>query len=207
MTNSAWCVAAEAQADVQVRHATLADAPGIARVHVLSWQATYPGILPSAEIERHTLASRTANWTRALHAPGAKAVIWVAVRAHEVLGFASSGAFRIASIEKLTGESHPASAIDGHGDGELNALYLLPDAHRQGIGRQLFEASAGELHAAGFRAMRCWVLHGNPAVGFYERLGGVRIATKTYAAEGAVVPEHCYRFALFSRAWLAQLAA
>ena len=207
MTNSAWCVAADAPAAaaaavvdagadadadafaVQIRPAALADVPGIASVHVRGWQATYPGLLPDAEIECHTVANRITSWQRMLLAPGAQANIWVAVRADVVIGFASGGAFRVES-PGAEGESA------GHVDGELNALYLLADAHGQGIGRQLFDASARALQAAGFPGMRCWVLEGNPAVGFYEHLGGVRVATKSYAALGATVPQHCYRFAL-----------
>ena len=212
-----------------LRRATLADAPGIARVHVLSWQATYPGILPLAEIERHTLADRVSNWHRMLLAPSAPSIIWVAVRGDAVIGFASGGAFRVEkpnpgaadaasvlSSDLDPGNSdgrgdgqvvHPVDCQnDGRSDGELNALYLIPELQGQGIGRQLFDACARGLHAAGFGAMRCWVLQGNPAAGFYARLGGVRVATKPYLAEGATVLEDCFRFALLSAAGPAQMA-
>ena len=187
MTNSAWRVAADVAAElamhVKVRRATEADAAGIAQVHVQSWHATYPGILPAAEIERHTLAQRAGMWARALQAPVTG--VFVAVAANEVRGFASTGAFRV----------EPAG-IDGQGEGELNALYLLPSAQRQGTGRLLFDAGANALRDAGFAAMRCWVLQGNPAVAFYERLGGVRVASKTFTVDGVAVEEHCYRFDL-----------
>ena len=199
--------------EVQLRQATLADAPGIARVHWLSWQATYPGILPSAEIERHTLANRIANWHRMLLTPGLSTVIRVALCGDALIGFASGGAFRVEKVScgaaaepnpALTDRGEAAGNEDGHGDGELNALYLLPEWQGQGIGRRLFDACAHDLHAAGFGAMRCWVLHGNPALGFYERLGGVRVGSKTYAAEGAAVPEHCLRFTLPGAVWPAR---
>ena len=215
MTSSACCVAADepatvaASAAVQVRPAALVDAPGIASVHLRSWQATYPGLLPDTEIERHTVANRLTHWQRMLLAPAAQANIWVAVRADVVIGFASGGAFR---VESPGAQGHTDAPAEGEGvgkgegagagegaaqvDGELNALYLLPDAQGQGIGRQLFDASARALQAAGFPGLRCWVLEGNPAIGFYEHLGGVRVATKSYAALGATVPQHCYRFAL-----------
>ena len=209
MTNSACCVAADEPVPiaVQVRPAALADVPGIASVHVRSWQATYPGLLPGAEIERHNVANRITNWQRMLLAPGAQVNIWVAVRADVVIGFASGGAFRVESSgadghsdANAKAESEGQGVGEGesaaHADGELNALYLLPDAQGQGIGRQLFDASARASQAAGFPGLRCWVLEGNPAVGFYEHLGGVRVATKSYAALGATVLQHCYRFAL-----------
>ena len=187
MTNSAWRVVAEVATElatqVQVRRATEADAAGIAQVHVQSWRATYPGILPATEIERHTLAQRAGLWARALQAPVTG--VFVAVAVNEVLGFASTGAFRV----------EPAGS-DGQGEGELNALYLLPAAQMQGTGRRLFDAGAHALRDAGFAALRCWVLQGNPAVAFYERLGGVRVASKTFTVDGVAVAEHCYRFDL-----------
>ena len=69
-------------------------------------------------------------------------------------------------------------------------------AQRQGTGRLLFDAGANALRAAGFKALRCWVLQGNPAIAFYERLGGVRVASKTFTVDGVAVEEHCYRFDL-----------
>ena len=174
--------------EVRVRRATLADAAGIARVHVQSWHAVYPGILPAAEIERHTLAHRAGMWTRMLQWPAARVFVALAADeagADEVLGFASTGAFR---VEPPGGE--------GQGEGELNALYLLPDAQRQGTGRLLFDAGANALREAGFQAMRCWVLRGNPAIGFYERLGGALVTRKTFTVDGVAVEEHCYRFDL-----------
>ncbi len=178
-------VATELATQVQVRRATEADATGIAQVHVQSWRATYPGILPAAEIERHTLARRAGLWARALQTP--MTGVFVAVAVNEVLGFASTGAFRV----------EPAgSEGQGEGEGELNALYLLPAAQMQGTGRRLFDAGAHALRDAGFAAMRCWVLQRNPAVAFYERLGGVCVASKTFTVDGVAVEEHCYRFDL-----------
>ncbi len=168
-----------------VRRAGLADVAGIARVHVQSWHANYPGILPVTEIERHTLARRAGMWARLLD--GAAAVVFVAVRADAVLGFANTGPFRVGDGD---------AQDEGQGEGELNALYLLPTAQKQGIGRSLFNAGANALREAGFNSMRCWVLHGNPAIAFYERMGGERVASKNFSVEGATVAEHCYRFRL-----------
>ena len=191
MTSWAWHVVVDVATELQVRRATQADVPGVAQVHVQSWQATYPGILPAAEIERHTLARRVAIWTRALSAPAAGTAMLVAVRENEVLGFASTGPFRVEKPQA----AEPCSD-EGRADGELNALYLLPSVQRQGIGRCLFDAAAQNLRQAGFGAMRCWVLHGNPAVAFYEHVGGVLTASKSFAVAGATVVEHCYRFNL-----------
>ena len=199
MTSWAWRVVVDVATELQVRRATQADAAGIAQVHVQSWHATYPGILPAAEIERHTLARRAGMWARVLQAPAHGVFVAVAVDAAgsdevgagRVHGFASTGAFR---VEPAGGDGQGDGA--GAGEGELNALYLLPTAQKQGAGRRLFDAGAHALREAGFAAMRCWVLQGNPAVAFYERLGGVRLASKTFTVDGVAVEEHCYRFDL-----------
>ena len=190
-------MAADLAIELQVRRATEADAAGIAQVHVQSWRATYPGILPATEIERHTLVRRAGLWARALQAPAHGVFVAVAVdetgtdeaSTGKVHGFASIGAFRV----------EPAGSDgqgEGAGEGELNALYLLPAAQKQGTGRLLFDAGVHALREAGFVAMRCWVLQGNPAIAFYERLGGVRVASKTFTVDGVAVEEHCYRFDL-----------
>ena len=201
MTNWAWRVAADVVTELRVRRATEADAAGIAQVHVQSWHATYPGILPETEIERHTLVRRAGLWARALQAPAHG--VFVAVAADEtgageagaakVHGFASTGSFR---TDLAGADGQGEGAGEGAGEGELNALYLLPTAQRQGTGRRLFDAGVHALHEAGFVAMRCWVLQGNPAIAFYERLGGVRLASKTFTVDGVTVEEHCYRFDL-----------
>ena len=178
-----------------MRRATEADAAGIAHVHVQSWHSTYPGILPAAEIERHTLAQRGGMWARVLQ--GSATSVFVAVAADEVCGFASTGAFRVEPAGgKGQGNGQGPGQGNGQGEGELNALYLLPTAQRQGTGRRLFDAGANALREAGFAALRCWVLQGNPAIDFYERLGGARVTSKTFTVDGVAVAEHCYRFDL-----------
>jgi GNAT superfamily N-acetyltransferase len=177
-------------AEVQIRRAVLADVPGIARVHVASWHSSYVDILPAAEIARHTVERRVAMWSQALEAPVANAAVFIAEQGDGVLGFASTGPFRAEPLDA------PAPVADALCDGELNALYLLQTAQRQGIGRRLFAAGAQGLRDAGFGAMCCWVLHGNPAIAFYERLGGVRTSSKRFTAQGVAMTEHCYRFEL-----------
>ena len=177
-------------AEILIRPATEADVAGIAEVHVQSWHATYPGILPAAEIERHTPARRVGMWARVLVAADQpSAAVLVAARGGQVLGFASIGAFRVEPAEAAADAS---SALAG----ELNALYLRPNWQRQGIGRRLFHATFASLRSRGFAEMRCWVLDANPAIAFYKRMGGERVASKTFTVEGASVAEHCYRFDL-----------
>lgn len=136
--------------------ARVEDARAIAEVHVASWRATYAGLIPDRVLDSLTVAERTALWQRVL-APGSGWVI-VARDGDRVVGFVSGGAARDGDAEAR--------------DGEILALYLLPEYHRRGIGRHLFAAACRRLAADGFRSLRLWVLAGNPTRGFYRRLGG-----------------------------------
>lgn len=167
-----------------VRPAVLTDAAQIAQVHVDSWRTTYAGIFPPAAIAGHTLERRLALWTRHLSEASERHALFVAVQVDTVVGFASLGAFRV--------QGPPIE-----GEGELNALYLLQRAQRQGLGRQLMQAGGAWLQRGGFSAMRCWVVRGNlSAEAFYTRQRGIVVATTTFDIEGALMTEDCFRYEL-----------
>ena len=55
----------------------------------------------------------------------------------------------------------------------LNALYLIPEYHRQGIGRRMMGFAADWCRARGFdRFFLSCSLHNRPARAFYEAMGG-----------------------------------
>ncbi len=140
-----------------VREATLADVPGIARVHVDSWRTTYKGMVPQRIIDSFTYEGRQELWRRAL-GPDSRSFVYVAEdESGQIVGFASGG---------------PARQDAPNHDGELYAIYLLQEHQGRGIGRQLFDAVVRTLVERGMRSMAIWVLAENPACGFYEALGG-----------------------------------
>ena len=53
-------------------------------------------------------------------------------------------------------------------------------------------ARANQLAAEGHDRLMLWVLVGNPAVSFYERLGGLTIAERDEKVSGARVRERAY---------------
>jgi GNAT superfamily N-acetyltransferase len=59
-------------------------------------------------------------------------------------------------------------------DCELVSLHVRPGGYRQGTGRALVAGAARRMHALNCRSLGLWVLDGNPARHFYERLGGVQ---------------------------------
>lgn len=162
-----------------VRPAAATDAAAIAHIHVASWRAAYPGIVPDDVLARLDVGVSTARWERRFADPEYPQGTFVAEdAAGAVVGFANGGPER---------DGTPGYA------GELYALYLLQQAQGQGAGRALVRAVTNWLAAREMTAMLVWVLAENGgARGFYERLGGRYVATKPYAIGGRTLDEVAY---------------
>jgi GNAT superfamily N-acetyltransferase len=165
-------------APVTIRKAHADDVDAIARVHVEMSHATYADIFPPEHLATITFERRQTAW-RSIVADR-DLITLVAEHDGDVVGFASGGARR----------EGPASYT-----GELQAVYLLPAHHRQGLGRRLVTKMIQALIARGHQSMLVWVLKDNPACRFYERLGGVAIATTTLTRAGRNLEEVAYGWA------------
>jgi hypothetical protein len=53
----------------EIRLARAADAPAIAEIHVLSWQAAYAGQLPDDYLDNLSISDRQHRWEQALSEP------------------------------------------------------------------------------------------------------------------------------------------
>lgn len=78
---------------IVVRPAVVADAPGMADVHVRSWQETYRGLVPDRVLDSLDFAARRERWWRTAITEGAEGTTDVAVaeRDGEIIGIASAG--------------------------------------------------------------------------------------------------------------------
>ena len=152
-----------------IRHAERSDAKGIARVHVDSWKETYAGILPQEGLDDLGYRGRENIW-KGLD----PAFTFVDEEDGEIVGFVSVGRER---------------SNDPTFSGELYAIYLLRSHQGRGIGQALFLAGARALRDAGHPALLLWVLSGNPARAFYERLGGVFLRSQPIQFFGAELTE------------------
>ncbi|MEV7802702.1 GNAT family N-acetyltransferase [Microbispora sp. NPDC088329] len=143
-----------------IRRAEPADAEAIAAVHVRSWQAAYPGLMPQAYLDRLTPAMRLPVWERLLgESSPRRTEVLVAETDGAVAGFASLGPGRDEDVD-------PASV------GEVSAIYLMPEVWGAGIGGRLMAAALHSLAAAGYEQAILWVVDGNSrARRFYERGG------------------------------------
>ncbi len=155
----------------QIRVAEVGDAAAIGRVHVERWRTTYAGIVPEGYLKSLDVAERVLLWREWL---ARDLSVFVAEVAGEVVGFGAGGAAREA------GEGF---------DAELYTLYLLEDAQGLGLGRRLLGAVAEALAGRGFEGLMVWVLERNPAVGFYEKMGAVRVMRKEIELGGVELVE------------------
>ena len=160
---------------MEIRKATLADARGIARVHVDSWLATYKGIVPDTYLDQLTYDAREQLWDKNLKADNN----YVAEKKDgEIIGFATGGIERTGKYDRL--------------EGELYAIYILPEYKGQGIGSLLMGSLVNDLKEKGINSLLVWVLEDNRSRGFYEKMGGQAVARKTIKISGKELIEVAY---------------
>ncbi|MBN2152640.1 MAG: GNAT family N-acetyltransferase [Candidatus Lokiarchaeota archaeon] len=148
-----------------VRDATPDDAPGIARVHVDTWRATYASFIPAVYLAGMSYA-RSARLFQSLLArnpPGTRTFVADGGTGTGIVG-ASTGGYN-----DLGHEGYQA---------ELIGIYVLPEFQRRGVGRQLVRAVKDHLIRLGARGMLVWVFADNPNRSFYEHLGGTLVEEK-----------------------------
>ena len=150
-------------AGVVVRDATLEDAEAIAHVEVMTWQATYAGLLPTELLAGMSVARAHARWLRGIgmsSRPSSTYVVLVAEVAGSVVAIASGSAHR--------GSSRMA---------RLDMLYVLPHFQGLGAGGALLAAFATRMSDAAVTALWVEVLAKNmPARGFYKRRGALELS-------------------------------
>ena len=162
-----------------IRPARLEDAPGIAKVHVDSWRSTYKGSIADEFLAALSYERRAQYWSESLTAPQNASFLYVAEsRPGDIIGFVSAG---------------PEREGDSNYRGELNAIYLLPQAQGQGLGQKLVNIVMCDLCERGFSSMFLWVLKDNlPARKFYEAVGGAYLREKPIEIGSQILLEVAY---------------
>ncbi|MBS1709847.1 MAG: GNAT family N-acetyltransferase [Armatimonadetes bacterium] len=160
-----------------LRQARLEDAPGLARVHVQSWEETYRGWVPDSVIDKHTFDSRTAMWQKAIRSGQ---WVWLVEEDDVVVGFVTAG---------------PAQKNQPGHPGQLHAIYLLKSMQGQGAGQAMFDEARAYLESEGLTPFFCYFHPDNPVAGFYQRNGGIRIDAAELADDNpGDVCEGCFSF-------------
>jgi ribosomal protein S18 acetylase RimI-like enzyme len=141
-----------------IRVGTPDDAEAVARVQIASWQGAYRHLFTQAQLAAISLPERTENWRR--YPP------IVAEVDGEVVGFVAVG-----------------SAHDDDADGELWAIYVLPQHWSTGIGRELMQAGEARLRELGYTNAVLWVFDDNPRARRFYELAGWKTDGRTQQAE------------------------
>src|SRR6266478_5048758 len=128
-----------------VRRAIPSDAAGIASVHVRSWQEGYKGIIPEDFLRAMSVEQRTATWRQTLLKQDSET--FVAEEQGNVLGWASVARSRDPDADRTTAE--------------LWAIYVDPNAWRQGVGLALWRQAEHDLGSLTFSQVTVWVLKEN----------------------------------------------
>lgn len=140
--------------EIHVQPAQSADAAGMARVHVASWQETYRGTMPDEVLDDPEFVERrVAFWNAALtDARYAANRAAVAEAGDEIVGIAMAG---------------PPEASDAEFASQLYLIYVLKRAQGSGAGQDLLDAVLQPGESTGL-----WVADPNPrAQAFYRRNG------------------------------------
>ncbi len=170
---------------MRIREAELRDAAAMARVMVDSYRAAHRDQIPEESLMQFTYEESERNWARAIRefseAAERQEYIYVAENEEGLLvGVAMGGPER---------SNHPLYT------GEIYVLYLLPEYHRQGIGRLLTISVVGRLVEQEMDSLLIRVLKANaPARRFYEALGGQLVPEVEEQIEdgGAVLEQVAY---------------
>ena len=143
---------------IALRTAGFEDAEAIAKLHVRVWRETYRDLAPQAAWDALTETVRLERWRRELAEPAPRRTTLTAELDGRIVAFGSACA--------------PTEAVF-EGRGEIRWLHVDPAMQGRGVGRTLMAALADELAGWGYRGCALAVVVGNdPAMGFYERLGG-----------------------------------
>ena len=169
---------------MEIRKATPKDAPGIANVHVTTWQFAYRGQLPDAFLDSLSTEKRILTWQEILSNPSPRSTVWVAEAQGHILGFCAVG----------PSQDDDATPETGH----LYAIYIDSNHMGQGIGSKLMARGLETLKEQAFKQATLWVLDTNEKTRkFYESKGwSEEGAKKTEPGEGFVLNETRYRLSL-----------
>ena len=148
----------------------------MARVHVRSWRESFAGVVPQSFLDKMSVEVRAKAFEEGFSAPCYRMYV-AEVPGQGVIGFADFGGAR--------------EAVGGY-EGELYAIYLLPEFQRKGVGERLFRQGVEFLRRGGKSSMYLLVLEVSPYRKFYEKMGGRVVGRKEMEIEGAAYDELIY---------------
>ena len=165
-----------------IRIAVIEDAPAIAGVNHQTWLYAYRGLIPDSDLDSLNLDSLTERWKQNLKGADSRSGTFVAVDGHSVVAYS---------------RFYPSVDPDDNTDrvATIGSMYVNPEFHGKGIGRQLMGAVLESAKRHGFTEATLHILAGNTrARKFYEELGWERdLNAEISGSEEETVPKVRYR--------------
>ncbi len=141
---------------VDVRYATLADAPAVANLHLIASRTLFEGVVPDAHWQATPPAKRVSFWKEAIEY--GEPQVMVAMQGGEIVGFVGFDRSRDPKSKNTTGE--------------LWAIYVDPDLIGKGVGLALWDAAREGLQEEDCTDVTVWVpLASTKALAFFDAAG------------------------------------
>ncbi len=146
----------------RIRLAHAGDVPGLVRVQIASWHASYADIIPVEELRKTSYRPSTERFRHTLVARSRRSAIHVIEDARGIYGYSTIGHQRVRALPFR---------------GEVFELYVHPDRWGEGAGRRLLTNAIWTLVDQRLNPVMLWVLTENVrARRFYEHCGARPIA-------------------------------
>lgn len=159
-----------------IRQTSISEAYDVAKVHVLSWQSAYKGIILDDYLNNMSVETRAEKFKN--NYDTVKDDSFVAVEDEKIIG--------VLAVHKC----FDADVVDC---GEVEAIYLLPEFWGSGYGKQLMDFAINALKERGYNDIYLWVLEENiRARRFYEKYGFVADGTSKEINIGKLLAEMRY---------------
>jgi ribosomal protein S18 acetylase RimI-like enzyme len=152
-----------------IRPLAFADAAAVANVHIQTWRATYPGVMPQAVLDGLSLEALTMRWQKLAQPEPQDGVIaaFIAEAQSQPIAFA------------VACEQRDDAMREAGFSAEFQTIHILPAHQGGGLGRRLMTIMARAMIAEGHLTASCWsATENHPACRFYERLGGEAFGEK-----------------------------
>ncbi|MBI5352992.1 MAG: GNAT family N-acetyltransferase [Chloroflexi bacterium] len=151
---------------ISIRPATESDTLAIVKVNIDTRRATHGGFYPAQLLARMSYEAKEKAWRQAL---------WKNPESpNNIVLVAETDDKKIVGI--LVGG--PERSHDDEYKGEIYILYVLPDYHKQYIGKQLVVSAVKKLLEINISNLLIWVIADNPSRFFYESIGGKPVREK-----------------------------
>ncbi|SFQ05993.1 L-amino acid N-acyltransferase YncA [Amycolatopsis arida] len=150
----------------EVRPATPADAPEIARIQRMTWRTAYAELVGDRALAELDAPGTERRWAAAIEHPGT--AVYVAVEGVSTVGFCVAGP---APEEEVAG-ADGALPADAARVGLVATMLVEPRWGRRGHGGRLLATAAAGLRAAGAERGITWAAQSDSAtLAFFRRAG------------------------------------